>query len=151
MQDLNLIKTLRRVDREGKAIFDYILHATKDNGQRVETVIKHEDSNILNDLNNIVESFITKEDELEILKRTVEFMSVSKAKEVDTEDTKLDLPPNVDLPNAENPVIPDLPNMDSSETPPTPDLPDNVDLPNLEEEVLSKIEENKENKESEGK
>ena len=133
MQDLNLIRILRRVDNDGKAIFDYMLHATKDNGQSVDTVIKHEDYRVIKDLNNIVESFITKEDELEILKKTVEFMSVSKAKEVDTEKTKLDLPPNVDLPNTENPVIPDLPN---------------VDLPEIENEVLSKIEENKE---SEGK
>lgn len=149
MQDLNLIKTLRRVDKDGKAIFDYILHATKDNGQRVETVIKHEDSSILNDLNNIVESFITKEDELEILKKTVEFMSVAKTNEGNPENTETpDLPPNVDLPNTETPAVPDLPNVNGTETPPTPDLPDNVDLPNLEEEVLSKIDESKE---SEGK
>lgn len=147
MQDLNLIRILRRVDNDGKAIFDYMLHATKDNGQSVDTVIKHEDYGVLKDLNGIVESFITKEDELEILKKTVEFMSVSKAKEVDSENTKLDLPPNVDLPNTENPVIPDLPNVDNTENPPSPDLP-NVDLPEIENEVLSKIEENKE---SEGK
>lgn len=148
MQDLNLIRILRRVDNDGKAIFDYMLHATKDNGQSVDTVIKHENYGVLKDLNDIVESFITKEDELEILKKTVEYMSVSKAKEVDTEDTKLDLPPNVDLPNTENPVIPDLPNADDIGVPQSPDLPNNVDLPNLEKEVLSKIEENKE---SEGK
>lgn len=137
MQNVNLTRTLRRVDEEGKAIFDYMVFGEKDDGSRVDTILKHEDTAIIKDLNNLIETFITKEDELEILKKTVEYMSVSKAKEVDTEDTKLDLPPNVDLPNTDN-----------SETPATPDLPNGVDLPNLEKEVLSKIEENKE---SEGK
>lgn len=147
MQDLNLIRILRRVDNDGKAIFDYMLHATKDNGQSVDTVIKHENYGVLKDLNDIVESFITKEDELEILKKTVEYMSVSKAKEVDTEDTKLDLPPTLELPKTDktvNPVIPDLPNTDKTGTPATPDLPNGVNLPELEKEVLSKVEENKE-------
>lgn len=133
MQDLNLIRILRRVDNDGKAIFDYMLHATKDNGQSVDTVIKHEDYGVIKDLNNIVESFITKEDELEILKKTVEFMSVSKAKEVDTGNAELDLPPSLNLPKT-----------DKSETPATPNLPNNVDLPELEKEVLSKVEENRE-------
>lgn len=136
MQSVSLTRILRRVDEEGKAIFDYMVFGEKDDGSRVDTILKHEDTAIIKDLNNLVETFITKEDELEILKKTVEFMSVSKAKEVDTEDTKLDLPPNVDL--------------QSTETPPSPDLP-NVDLPEIENEVLSKIEENKENKKSEGK
>lgn len=133
MQSVSLTRTLRRVDEEGKAIFDYIVYGEKDDGSRVDTILKHEDTAIIKDLNNLVETFITKEDELEILKKTVEYMSVSKAKEVDTEDTNLDLPPNVDLPNTDN-----------SETPPTPDLPNGVDLPELEKEVLSKVEENKE-------
>jgi hypothetical protein len=145
MQDLNLIKTLRRVDRDGKAMFDYILHATKDNGQTVETVIKHEDSSILNDLNNIVESFITKEDELEILKKTVEFMSVAKTNDGNSENTeKPDLPPNVELPKLENTDAPDLPNVANTEDPSTTDLPN---LENLEKEVLSKIDESKESEE----
>lgn len=135
MQSVNLTRTLRRVDENGKAIFDYMVFGEKDDGSRVDTVLKHEDTAIIKDLNNLVESFITKEDELEILKKTVEFMSVSKAKEVDTEDKKLDLPPNVDLPSANN-----------AGTPATPNLPNGVDLPNLEKEVLSKIEENKEEK-----
>ena len=133
MQNVSLTRTLRRVDEEGKAIFDYLVYGEKDDGSRVDTILKHEDTAIIKDLNNLIETFITKEDELEILKKTVEYMSVSKAKEVDTEDTKLDLPPNVDLPNTDN-----------SETPATPDLPNGVDLPELEKEVLSKIEENKE-------
>lgn len=130
MQDLNLIRILRRVDNDGKAIFDYMLHATKDNGQSVDTVIKHENYGVLKDLNDIVESFITKEDELEILKKTVEYMSVSKAKEVNTGNAELDLPPTVELTKTDNSV--------------TPELPNGVDLPNLEKEVLSKVEENKE-------
>ncbi len=133
MQDLNLIRVLRRVDSDGKAIFDYILNATKDNGQRVETEIKHENYGVLKDLNDIVESFITKEDELEILKKTVEYMSVSKAKEVNTGNAELDLPPALELPKT-----------DKIETPATPDLPNGVNLPELEKEVLSKVEENKE-------
>ena len=146
MQDLNLIKTLRRVDKDGKAVFDYLLHATKDNGDVVETVIKHEDSSILNDLNNIVESFITKEDELEILKKTVEFMSVAKTNEGNPENTETpDLPPNIELPKLENTDAPDLPNVGNIEDPSNTELPN---LENLENEVLSKI---NENKESEGK
>lgn len=133
MQSVSLTRTLRRVDEEGKAIFDYIVYGEKDDGSRVDTVLKHEDSAIIKDLNTLVESFITKEDELEILKKTVEFMSVSKAKEVDTENAELDLPPNLELPKTDN-----------SETPVTPDLPNGVDLPELEKEVLSKVEENKE-------
>lgn len=144
MQNVNLTRTLRRVDEEGKAIFDYMVYGVKDNGDVVDTVLKHEDTAMIKELNSLIETFITKEDELEILKKTVEYMSVSKAKEVDTEDTKLDLPPNVDLPNTENPVIPNLPNEDNIGVPPSPDLPNNVDLPNLEKEVLSKVEENKE-------
>lgn len=105
MQDLNLIRVLRRVDSDGKAIFDYILNATKDNGQRVETEIKHENYGVLKDLNDIVESFITKEDELEILKKTVEYMSVSKAKEVNTGNAELDLPNGVNLPELEKEVL----------------------------------------------
>lgn len=146
MQDLNLIKTLRRVDKDGKAVFDYLLHATKDNGQTVETVIKHEDSSILKDLNNIVESFITKEDELEILKKTVEFMSVAKTNDGNPENTETpDLPPNIELPKLENTDAPDLPNVGNIEDPSNTELPN---LENLENEVLSKI---NENKESEGK
>lgn len=146
MQDLNLIRVLRRVDSDGKAIFDYILNATKDNGQRVETEIKHENYGVLKDLNDIVETFITKEDELEILKKTVEYMSVSKANEGIPENTETpDLPPNVDLPKLENTDAPDLPNVVNTEAPSTTDLPN---LENLEKEVLSKIDENKE---SEGK
>lgn len=135
MQNVNLTRTLRRVDKEGKAIFDYMVYGVKDNGDVVDTVLKHEDTAIIKDLNNLVEAFITKEDELEILKKTVEYMSVSKAKEVDTESAELDLPPTLDLPKADN-----------SETPATPDLPNNVDLPELEKEVLSKVDGNKEDK-----
>ena len=135
MQSVNLTRTLRRVDENGKAIFDYMVFGEKDDGSRVDTILKHEDTAIIKDLNNLVETFITKEDELEILKKTVEYMSVSKAKEVDTEDKKLDLPPNLELPKT-----------DKSETSPTPKLPNGVDLPNLEKEVLSKVEENKEDK-----
>lgn len=133
MQSVRLSKILRRVDEEGKAIFDYIVVGEKDDGSRVETTLRHEDSAIIKELNNLVETFITKEDELEILKKTVEYMSVSKSKEVDTGNAKLDLPPNLELPKT-----------DKAETPATPDLPNGVDLPNLEEEVLSKVEENKE-------
>lgn len=133
MQNVRLSKVLRRVDEEGKAIFDYMVVGEKDDGSRVETTLRHEDSAIIKDLNNLVESFITKEDELEILKKTVEYMSVSKAKEVDTGNAELDLPPSLDLPKT-----------DKSETPATPDLPNNVDLPKLEKEVLSKVEENRE-------
>lgn len=139
MQNVNLTRTLRRVDEEGKAIFDYIVYGVKDNGDVVDTVLKHEDTAIIKDLNNLIETFITKEDELEILKKTVEYMSVSKAKEVDTESAELDLPPTLELPktdNSENPATPDLPNGI--------DLPNGVDLPELEKEVLSKVEENKE-------
>ena len=57
-------------------------------------------------------------------------MSVSKAKEVETDNSNLDLPPTVELPKTDNSV--------------TPELPNGVDLPNLEKEVLSKVEENKE-------
>lgn len=137
MQNVNLTRTLRRVDDEGKAIFDYIVYGVKDNGDTVDTILKHEDTAIIKDLNNLIETFITKEDELEILKKTVEYMSVSKAKEVDTENAELDLPPALELPKT-----------DKAETPVTPDLPNGVDLPELEKEVLSKVEENKE---SEGK
>lgn len=137
MQNVNLTRTLRRVDDEGKAIFDYIVYGVKDNGDTVDTILKHEDTAIIKDLNNLIETFITKEDELEILKKTVEYMSVSKAKEVDTENAELDLPPALELPKT-----------DKAETPVTPDLPNSVDLPELEKEVLSKVEENKE---SEGK
>ena len=133
MQIVNLTRTLRRVDEEGKAIFDYMVYGVKDNGDVVETVLKHEDTAMIKDLNNLVETFITKEDELEILKKTVEYMSVSKAKEVDTGNAELDLPPSLELPKT-----------DKSETPATPDLPNGVDLPELEKEVLSKVEENKE-------
>lgn len=133
MQNVNLTRTLRRVDEEGKAIFDYMVYGVKDNGDVVETVLKHEDTAIIKGLNNLVETFITKEDELEILKKTVEYMSVSKAKEVDTGNAELDLPPSLELPKT-----------DKSETPATPDLPNGVDLPELEKEVLSKVEENKE-------
>lgn len=133
MQNVNLTRTLRRVDEEGKAIFDYMVYGVKDNGDVVETVLKHEDTAMIKDLNNLVETFITKEDELEILKKTVEYMSVSKAKEVDTGNAELDLPPSLELPKT-----------DKSETPATPDLPNGVDLPELEKEVLSKVEENKE-------
>lgn len=133
MQRVSLIRTLRRVDKEGKAIFDYIVNGEKDDGSRVDTILKYEDTAIIKDLNNLVETFITKEDELEILKKTVEYMSVSKAKEVDTGNAELDLPPSLNLPKT-----------DKSETPATPDLPNNVDLPELEKEVLSKVEENKE-------
>ena len=133
MQNVNLTRTLRRVDEEGKAIFDYMVYGVKDNGDVVETVLKHEDTAMIKDLNNLVETFITKEDELEILKKTVEYMSVSKAKEVDTGNAELDLPPTLELPKTDN-----------SETPPTQDLPNGVDLPEIENEVLSKIEENKE-------
>lgn len=130
MQNVNLTRTLRRVDEEGKAIFDYMVYGVKDNGDVVDTVLKHEDSAIIKELNNLVETFITKEDELEILKKTVEYMSVSKSKEVDTENAELDLPPNLELPKTDNSEAPDLPN--------------GVDLPELEKEVLSKVEENKE-------
>lgn len=133
MQNVNLTRTLRRVDEEGKAIFDYMVYGVKDNGDVVETVLKHEDTAMIKDLNNLVETFITKEDELEILKKTVEYMSVSKAKEVDTGNAELDLPPSLELPKT-----------DKVETPATPDLPNGVDLPELEKEVLSKVEENKE-------
>lgn len=133
MQNVRLSKVLRRVDEEGKAIFDYMVVGEKDDGSRVETTLRHEDSAMIKDLNNLVESFITKEDELEILKKTVEYMSVSKAKEVDTGNAELDLPPNLDLPKT-----------DKIETPATPDLPNGVNLPELEKEVLSKVEENKE-------
>ena len=133
MQRVSLTRTLRRVDEEGKAIFDYLVYAEKDDGSVVDTVLKHENAGIIKELNNLVETFITKEDELEILKKTVEYMSVSKAKEVDTGNAELDLPPTLDLPK-----------VDNSETPATPDLPNGVDLPEIENEVLSKIEENKE-------
>lgn len=133
MQSVRLSKILRRVDEEGKAIFDYIVVGEKDDGSRVETTLRHEDTAMIKDLNNLVETFITKEDELEILKKTVEYMSVSKAKEVDTGNAELDLPPSLELPKTDN-----------SETPATPDLPNGVDLPELEKEVLSKVEENKE-------
>lgn len=133
MQNVNLTRTLRRVDEEGKAIFDYMVYGVKDNGDVVETVLKHEDTAMIKGLNNLVETFITKEDELEILKKTVEYMSVSKAKEVDTGNAELDLPPTLELPKT-----------DKVETPATPDLPNGVDLPELEKEVLSKVEENKE-------
>ena len=133
MQRVSLIRTLRRVDKEGKAIFDYIVNGEKDDGSRVDTILKYEDTAIIKDLNNLVETFITKEDELEILKKTVEYMSVSKAKEVDTGNAELDLPPSLNLPKT-----------DKSETPATPNLPNGVDLPELEKEVLSKVEENKE-------
>lgn len=133
MQSVRLSKVLRRVDEEGKAIFDYMVVGEKDDGSRVETTLRHEDTAMIKDLNNLVETFITKEDELEILKKTVEYMSVSKAKEVDTGNANLDLPPNLELPKTDN-----------SEAPTTPDLPNGVDLPNLEKEVLSKVEENKE-------
>ena len=133
MQSVRLSKILRRVDEDGKAIFDYIVNGEKDDGSRVDTILKYEDTAIIKDLNNLVETFITKEDELEILKKTVEYMSVSKAKEVDTGNAELDLPPSLNLPKT-----------DKSETPATPNLPNNVDLPELEKEVLSKVEENKE-------
>lgn len=133
MQSVSLTRILRRVDEEGKAIFDYMVYGEKDDGSRVDTVLKHEDTAIIKDLNNLVEAFITKEDELEILKKTVEYMSVSKAKEVDTGNAELDLPPSLELPKT-----------DKSETPATPDLPNGVDLPGLEKEVLSKVEENRE-------
>ncbi|MDU7804138.1 MAG: hypothetical protein E7J62_05785 [Serratia marcescens] len=133
MQNVNLTRTLRRVDEEGKAIFDYMVYGVKDDGSRVDTILKYEDTAIIKDLNNLIETFITKEDELEILKKTVEYMSVSKAKEVDTGNAELDLPPSLNLPKT-----------DKSETPATPNLPNNVDLPELEKEVLSKVEENKE-------
>ena len=130
MQSVRLSKILRRVDKDGKAIFDYIVVGEKDDVSRVETTLRHEDTSIIKDLNNLVETFITKEDELEILKKTVEYMSVSKAKEVETDNSNLDLPPTVELPKTDNSV--------------TPELPNGVDLPNLEKEVLSKVEENKE-------
>ena len=133
MQNVRLSKVLRRVDEEGKAIFDYMVVGEKDDGSRVETTLRHEDSAMIKDLNNLVESFITKEDELEILKKTVEYMSVSKAKEVDTGNAELDLPPSLELPKT-----------DKAEKPATPDLPNSVDLPELEKEVLSKVEGNKE-------
>lgn len=133
MQSVRLSKVLRRVDEEGKAIFDYMVVGEKDDGSRVETTLRHEDTAMIKDLNNLVETFITKEDELEILKKTVEYMSVSKAKEVDTGNAELDLPPTLELPKT-----------DKVETPATPDLPNGVDLPELEKEVLSKVEENKE-------
>ena len=133
MQSVRLSKILRRVDEDGKAIFDYIVVGEKDDGSRVETTLRHENTAMIKDLNNLVETFITKEDELEILKKTVEYMSVSKAKEVDTGNAELDLPPSLNLPKT-----------DKSETPATPNLPNNVDLPELEKEVLSKVEENKE-------
>lgn len=133
MQRVTLTRILRRVDEDGKAIFDYMVVGEKDDGSTVDTVLKHEDTAMIKDLNNLVETFITKEDELEILKKTVEYMSVSKSKEVDTENAELDLPPSLELPKT-----------DKSETPATPDLPNNVDLPKLEKEVLSKVEENRE-------
>lgn len=133
MQNVNLTRTLRRVDEEGKAIFDYMVYGVKDNGDVVETVLKHEDTAIIKGLSNLVETFITKEDELEILKKTVEYMSVSRAKEVNTGNAELDLPPTLELPKT-----------DKAETSATPDLPNGVDLPKLEKEVLSKVEENKE-------
>ena len=133
MQRVSLTRTLRRVDEEGKAIFDYLVYGEKDDGSVVDTVLKHEDTAIIKELNKLVETFITKEDELEILKKTVEYMSVSKAKEVDTGNAELDLPPSLELPKT-----------DKSETPATPNLPNNVDLPKLEKEVLSKVEENRE-------
>lgn len=133
MQSVRLSKILRRVDEDGKAIFDYIVVGEKDDGSRVETTLRHENTAIIKDLNNLVETFITKEDELEILKKTVEYMSVSKAKEVDTGNAELDLPPALELPKT-----------DKIETPATPDLPNGVNLPELEKEVLSKVEENKE-------
>lgn len=127
MQNVNLTRTLRRVDEEGKAIFDYMVYGIKDNGDIVETVLKYEDTAMIKDLNSLIETFITKEDELEILKKTVEYMSVSKAKEVDTGNAELDLPPALELPKT-----------DKVETSTAPDLPE------LEKEVLSKVEENKE-------
>ena len=130
MQSVRLSKILRRVDEEGKAIFDYMVVGEKDDGSRVETTLRHENTAMIKDLNNLVETFITKEDELEILKKTVEYMSVSKAKEVETDNSNLDLPPTVELPKTDNSV--------------TPELPNGVDLPKLEKEVLSKVEENKE-------
>lgn len=139
MQNVNLTRTLRRVDEEGKAIFDYIVYGVKDNGDVVDTVLKHEDTAIIKDLNNLIETFITKEDELEILKKTVEYMSVSKAKEVDTGNAELDLPPTLDLPKADNSEIPATPELSNGV-----DLPNGVNLPELEKEVLSKVEENKE-------
>ena len=133
MQNVNLTRTLRRVDEEGKAIFDYMVYGIKDNGDIVETVLKYEDTAMIKDLNSLIETFITKEDELEILKKTVEYMSVSKAKEVDTGNAELDLPPALELPKT-----------DKVEISTAPDLPNGIDLPELEKEVLSKVEENKE-------
>ena len=136
MQSVSLTRTLRRVDKDGKAIFDYMVFGEKDDGSRVETTLRHEDTAMIKDLNNLVETFITKEDELEILKKTVEYMSVSKAKEVNTGNAELDLPPSLDLPKTEN--------SDKPLDKPIPNLPNGVDLPELEKEVLSKVEENKE-------
>lgn len=133
MQNVNLTRTLRRVDEEGKAIFDYMVYGIKDNGDIVETVLKYEDTAMIKDLNSLIETFITKEDELEILKKTVEYMSVSKAKEVDTGNSELDLPPALDLPKE-----------DKTDKPSIPSSPNGVDLPELEKEVLSKVEDNKE-------
>lgn len=133
MQSVSLTRTLRRVDKDGKAIFDYMVFGEKDDGSRVDTILKYEDTAIIKDLNNLVETFITKEDELEILKKTVEYMSVSKAKEVDTGNAELDLPPALELPKT-----------DKVEISTAPDLPNGIDLPELEKEVLSKVEENKE-------
>ncbi|MDU5969704.1 MAG: hypothetical protein E6Z12_00090 [Finegoldia magna] len=133
MQSVSLTRTLRRVDKDGKAIFDYMVFGEKDDGSRVDTILKYEDTAIIKDLNNLVETFITKEDELEILKKTVEYMSVSKAKEVDTGNSELDLPPALDLPKE-----------DKTDKPSIPSSPNGVDLPELEKEVLSKVEDNKE-------
>lgn len=125
MQRVTLTRTLRGIDNEGKAIFDYLLYAQKDTGEEVETTLRSEDTGIIKDLENYVESFVTKEDEFEILKKTVEFMNLSM---IGSEEA-----PGADLPAVDEVVLPpmgngDLPSLDGIELPPDIELPEDVEV-----------------------
>lgn len=100
MQSVTLTRTFRGIDDEGKAIFDYLVYGEKDNGDKVDTIIKNEDREIVKGVERFIDSFVSKKDEFEILKKNVEYLSLSKIGQENIEDVPLDFPDlnEVDLP-----------------------------------------------------
>lgn len=100
MQSVTLTRTFRGIDDEGKAIFDYLVYGEKDNGDKVDTIIRNEDREIVKGVERFIDSFVSKEDEFEILKKNVEYLSLSKIEPENIEDVPLDFPDlnEVDLP-----------------------------------------------------
>ena len=133
MQRVTLTRTFRGIDNDGKAIFDFLVYGEKDNGDVVETTLKDENLAIIKDLEKFVETFLTKEDEFEILKNTVEFMNVSMIGSNDATDVDLPSSGGADLPPIGDILPPsgngELPSLDGIELPPDIELPIDSEIP----------------------